>query len=73
VAGFAVPRDIGLVIFRYVGGSSIGTPGLPTVGYPVDRIAQATFRLLLPRLSGSDAPPRVEVVPNGFIPPARDT
>ncbi|CAN5537369.1 LacI family DNA-binding transcriptional regulator [soil metagenome] len=67
----AVPRDLGLVIYGYVGGSSIGSPGLPTVGYPVDRIAQATFRLLLPRLSGSDAPPRVEVVPNVFIPPAR--
>ena len=43
---------------------------LPTVGYPVDLIAQATFRLLQPRLAGLDLPPRVEVVPNVFVPPA---
>jgi LacI family transcriptional regulator len=66
----AVPRDLGLVVYGYVGGSTMGSLRLPTVGYPVDLIAQATFRLLQPRLAGSDVPTRVEVVPNVFIPPA---
>jgi hypothetical protein len=48
----------------------MGSLRLPTVGYPVDLIAQATFRLLAPRLAGLDVPPRVEVVPNVFVPPA---
>jgi LacI family transcriptional regulator len=64
-----VPRDLGLVVYGYVGGSTMGSLRLPTVGYPVDLIAQATFRLLQPRLAGMDLPPRVEVVPNVFVPP----
>ena len=48
----AVPRDLGLVVYGYVGGSTMGSLRLPTVGYPVDLIAQATFRLLQPRLAG---------------------
>ena len=64
----AVPRDLGLVVYGYIGGASIESAGLPTVGYPVDRIAQATFRLLEARLNGSTAAPRLEVVPNVFIP-----
>jgi hypothetical protein len=39
------------------------------VGYRVENIARATFRLLQPRLDGSTDPPRVEVVPNVFVPP----
>jgi DNA-binding LacI/PurR family transcriptional regulator len=65
-----VPRDLGLVVYGYVGGSAMGSLGLPTVGYPVDRIAQATFRLLQPRLAGAQSAPRVVVVPNVFLPPA---
>ena len=65
----AVPRDLGLVVYGYVGGSAMGSLRLPTVGYPVDLIARATFRLLQPRLAGLDLPPRVEVVPNVFVPP----
>jgi LacI family transcriptional regulator len=65
-----VPRDLGLVVYGYVGGSTMGSLRLPTVGYPVDLIAQATFRLLQPRLAGVAVPARVEVVPNVFIPPA---
>lgn len=70
----AVPRDLGLVVYGYVGGSSMGSLGLPTVGYPVDRIAQATFRLLQQRLAGAQSGPRLEIVPNVFVPPvARET
>jgi LacI family transcriptional regulator len=65
----AVPRDLGLVVYSYVGGSTMGSLRLPTVGYPVDLIAQATFRLLRPRLAGEDLPPRLEVVSNVFVPP----
>ena len=64
----AVPRDLGLVVYGYIGGSSIESASLPTVGYPVDPIAQATFRLLESRLNGSTEPPQVAVVPNVFIP-----
>jgi hypothetical protein len=35
----------------------------------VDRIAQATYDLLISRMAGSDEPPRVEVVPNVFVAP----
>jgi LacI family transcriptional regulator len=65
----AVPRDLGLVVYGYVGGSAMGSLRLPTVAYPVDRIAQATFRLLSPRLAGLQSTPRIEVVPNVFLPP----
>jgi LacI family transcriptional regulator len=65
----AVPRDLALVVYGYVGGSMSAYSGLPTVAYPVDRIAHTTFRLLLPRLRGSTAPPRVEVVRNAFVAP----
>jgi LacI family transcriptional regulator len=65
----AVPRDLGLVVYSYVGGSTMGSLRLPTVAYPVDLIAQATFRLLQPRLAGEDVPPRLEVVSNVFVPP----
>jgi LacI family transcriptional regulator len=65
-----VPSDLGLVVYGYVGGSTMGSLRLPTVGYPVDLIAQAVFRLLQPRLAGIFLPPRVEVVPNVFILPA---
>jgi LacI family transcriptional regulator len=65
-----VPRDLGLVVYGYVGGDTMGSLRLPTVGYPVDLIARATFRLLAPRLAGIHMPPRIEVVPNIFVPPA---
>jgi LacI family transcriptional regulator, galactose operon repressor len=65
--GVAVPRDLGLVVYGYIGGSSLESAGLPTVGYPVDRIAQAAFRLLEARLDGATSPPRLEVVPNVFV------
>lgn len=63
-----VPRDLGLVVYGYVGGSSIGAMSMPTVAYPVDRIAQAAFRLLEPRLAGSDIPWAVETIPNVLLP-----
>jgi LacI family transcriptional regulator len=66
-----VPRDLGLVVYSYVGGSTIGSLRLPTVAYPVDLIARATFRLLEPRLAGADLSPNLEVVPNIFVPPPR--
>jgi len=64
-----VPEDLGLAVYGYIGGSSIGSMRLPMVGYPVDRIAHATFELLLSRLANPDLPPRVQSVPNVFIPP----
>ncbi len=67
--GVSVPHDVSLVIYGYVGGSTSAHFGLPTVALPVDRIAHAVFRLLLPRLGGSDAPPRVEVVRTAFVAP----
>jgi hypothetical protein len=43
---------------------------LPTVAYPVDAIAQATFGALMERLRDPGQPPRVHVVPNLFVPPS---
>jgi LacI family transcriptional regulator len=65
----AVPRDVGLVVYGYIGGTMTAWSGLPTVAYPVDRIAHTAFRLLWARLAGSDAPPRVSVVANRFVVP----
>jgi LacI family transcriptional regulator len=67
--GVAVPRDIALVVYGYLGTVMAAGSALPTVAYPVDRIARATFELLMPRMSGSDVPPRIELVPNVFVPP----
>jgi LacI family transcriptional regulator len=67
--GVAVPRDISLVVYGYVGGATATYTGLPTVAYQVDRIAHAISRLVLARLHGSTAPPRMEVVPNVFLAP----
>jgi LacI family transcriptional regulator len=67
--GVAVPRDVALVVYGYLGSAMGAGSGLPTVAYPVDRIARATFELLAPRLAGSDLPPHVAVVPNLFVAP----
>ncbi len=68
----SVPRDLGLVVYGYVGGTMTAWTGLPTVAYPVDAIAHAAFTLLRARLDGSGEPPRVEVVPNRFVVPPSD-
>jgi LacI family transcriptional regulator len=68
----SVPRDVGLVVYGYVGGTMTAWSGLPTVAYPVDEIAHAAFELLRARLDGSGGPPRVEVVPNRFVVPPSD-
>lgn len=67
--GVAVPRELSLVVYGYLGSLMSTDSALPTVAYPVDRIAQATYELLIARMSGSDEPPRVEVVPNVFVAP----
>ncbi len=65
--GVSVPRDLALVVYSYTGAEMSTRGGLPTVAYPVDRIAQATYRLLMPRLADPDAPPRTEIVSNVFV------
>ena len=40
------------------------------VAYPIEDIARATRRLLVPRLAGSSAPPRVEHVNTIFFGPS---
>jgi LacI family transcriptional regulator len=67
--GVAVPRDVALVVYGYLGTAMGAGSGLPTVAYPVDRIASATYQLLAARLSGSDLPPQIVVVPNVFVAP----
>jgi LacI family transcriptional regulator len=67
--GVSVPHDVSLVVYGYVGSSATTHVGLPTVALPVDRIAHATYRLLLPRLGGSTAAPRVDVVQTAFVAP----
>jgi LacI family transcriptional regulator len=68
----SVPRDVGLVVYGYLGGTMTPWTGLPTVAYPVDAIAHAAFQLLRGRLDGVGGPPRVEVVPNRFVVPPGD-
>ncbi len=65
--GVSVPRDMALVVYGYTGAEMSTRGGLPTVAYPVDLIAQAAFRLLIPRLADPGAPPRTEIVPNVFV------
>ncbi len=67
--GVAVPREVSLVVYGYLGSLMSTDSGLPTVAYPVDAIAEATYELLMARISGSSLPPRVVVVPNVFVAP----
>jgi DNA-binding LacI/PurR family transcriptional regulator len=68
--GVGVPRDVALVVYGYVG-STMGTDQtLPTVAYPVDAIARATFAALTERLRGTTRPPSVVRLPNLFLAPA---
>jgi LacI family transcriptional regulator len=68
--GVRVPRDVALVIYGYVGPTMGTDQTLPTVAYPVDAIARATFGALTDRSSDISGPPRVVRVPNLFLAPA---
>jgi LacI family transcriptional regulator len=68
--GLAVPRDVALVVYGYVGPFMGTDQTLPTVAYPVDAIARATFGALMERLRDPGRPPSVVVVPNLFVPPS---
>lgn len=60
-----VPQDVSLVAFGQLGSREYS--GLPTIAYPIDEIAACTRGLVVSRLSGSTAPPRVERLQTIFV------
>ena len=67
--GVAVPRDVSIAVYGYIGGPMSAYSGLPTVAYPVDRIAHATWSLLRRRMADRHAPPRTDIIENVFVAP----
>lgn len=65
--GLRVPADVSLVVYGHTALPESPGASLPMVAYPVEEIARATRRLLIPRLAGTLAPPRVEVVRTTFV------
>lgn len=65
--GVRVPHDVALAVYGHLPGG--GSTALPTVAYPVEEIALRVARVLLARLAGSTAPPRVEHVQTLFVAP----
>lgn len=59
-AGLAVPDDIAVTGFDDIEFTRSTAPPLTTVRQPVERIAARTVELLLERLDGVDAPPRID-------------
>ena len=68
--GLSCPADVSLVVWGEHGIDAYAHATLPRIAYPVDEIARRTARLLLARLAGSSAPPRVEVCATAFVPGA---
>jgi LacI family transcriptional regulator len=65
--GVSVPKQVSVVTWGQAGPESLQT-GLPTIAYPVDEVARLTARLVLSRVEGSAAAPRVEVTQTIFVP-----
>ena len=66
----SVPADVSLVVYGHRAAATSHAGRLPMVAYPVEEIARAARRLLVPRLAGSSAPPRVEIVDTVFVGPS---
>jgi LacI family transcriptional regulator len=64
--GVSVPGQMALIGWTQAGPEGVQT-GLPAIVYPVDEVARLTARLLLSRLDGSAAAPRVEVARTAFV------
>jgi LacI family transcriptional regulator len=65
--GVRVPAQLSLVVYGHMTPSASLAGSLPTVAYPVEKIALAVRRLLILRLASLQAPPRVEVVQTSFL------
>ena len=66
----SVPSDLSLVVYGHRAAATSHAGRVPMVAYPIEDIARATRRLLVPRLAGSSAPPRVEQVNTIFFGPS---
>jgi LacI family transcriptional regulator len=66
--GVRTPGHVSLVVWGEHAIDAYTHATLPRIAYPVDEIARRTARLLLARLAGSSAPPRVEVCATAFVP-----
>ncbi len=64
--GVSVPGQVAVVSWGHVGAEPAET-SLPTIAYPVDDVARSTARLIVGRVQGSTAPPRVEVAQTRFV------
>jgi LacI family transcriptional regulator len=65
--GVRVPAQVSLVTWGQAGPENLET-GLPTITYPVEEVARLTARLVLSRIEGSLAAPRVELTRTVFVP-----
>jgi LacI family transcriptional regulator len=65
----SVPNDVSLVVYGHRAAAASHAGRLPMVAYPIDEIARASRRLLVPRLAGSTGAPRVEIVNTVFVGP----
>jgi LacI family transcriptional regulator len=61
--GTAVPRDVGLMGFDSIDALRYVTPALSTVEYPIQRMAEIAFSLLIDPPAGTDGVPFIELDP----------
>lgn len=67
--GLLLHKDVSLVVYGHLGTTSAQYTGLPTIAYPVGEVALLTKQLLVERLGGSTATPRVKRVTTRFLAP----
>jgi DNA-binding LacI/PurR family transcriptional regulator len=65
--GVNVPTQVAVVSWGHAGAESAET-SLPTIAYPVHDVARLTARLIVSRIQGSTAAPRIEVTQTRFVP-----
>lgn len=68
--GMSVPEDLSLIAYTDASAASLVKPRLSVISRSVIEEGAALSSMLLARLGDRDAPPRVQVIPTGYVPGA---